>query len=187
MKRSLWLAAALSLLAAPLPAQTLFGLAPDENPVNNRDAYRTRVRHEVTVLLGQWKQAWDRDDGRAAADLYTRDGVFVDPAGHESRSRDSLRVKLAGVFGGAGTLRWSIQDFDFSGDMAFVRGQMLYATEAAGPDAPAPGASYMLIARRQRDDVWLIRSLALLPATEPPSPTPTGGSSPAAAPASPAP
>lgn len=186
MKRSLWLAAALSLLAAPLPAQTLFGLAPDENPANGRDVYRTRVRHEVTVLLGQWKQAWDRDDGRAAADLYTRDGVFVDPSGHEARSRDSLRVKLATVFGGAGSLRWSIQDFDFSGDMAFVRGQMLYATEAA-PDAPAPGASYVLIARRQRDDVWLIRSLALLPSTETPSAPPPSGATPAAAPASPAP
>ena len=183
MKRSLWLVAALSLLAAPLPAQTLFGLAPDENPANNRDVYRTRVRHEVTSLLGQWKQAWDRDDGRAAADLYTRDGVFVDPAGSEARSRDSLRVKLATVFGGAGSLRWSIQDFDFSGDMAFVRGQMLYATEAA----PGAGASYVLIARRQRDDVWLIRSLALLPNTETPAPSPPSGATPTAAPASPAP
>ena len=181
MKRSLWLAAALSLLAAPLPAQTLFGLAPEENPANSRDVYRTRVRHEVTILLGQWKQAWDQDNGRVAADLYTRDGVFVDPVGNETRSRDSLRVKLAAVFGGAGSLRWSIQDFDFSGDMAFVRGQMLYATEAA-PDAPAPGASYVLSARRQRYDVLLIRSLDLIPATETAS-----GAAPAAAPASPAP
>lgn len=187
MKRSraLWLAAALSCLAAPLPAQTLFGLAPDENPANGRDAYRARVRHEVTTLLGQWRQAWDRDDGRTAADLYTRDGVFVDPAGNETRSRDSLRVKLAAVFGGAGSLRWSIQDFDFSGDMAFVRGQMLYA--ATGAADGAPGASFMLVARRQRDDVWLIRSLALLPAVETASAPPASGAASAAPPAPPGP
>jgi uncharacterized protein (TIGR02246 family) len=176
-----WLAAALLLVAAPLRAQTLFGLIQEENPANNRDLYRLRVRQEVTALLGGWKRAWDADNARAAADLYTRDGLFVTPVGDETRTRDSLRVKLAEVFTGAGALTFSVQDFDFSGEMAYARGQMAYA--APGGDAQIE--AFVLVARRQRDDVWLIRSLTLIPQTAAtPAAAPTAAAAPAAAPPS---
>jgi hypothetical protein len=84
--RAWWLAAALLLVAAPLSAQTLFGRIPDENPENRPDVYRMRVRHEVTMLLGSWKRAWDTNNARAAADLYTRQGLFVGPSGDETRT-----------------------------------------------------------------------------------------------------
>jgi len=177
-----WLAAALLLVAAPLRAQTLFGLIQEENPQNNRDLYRLRVRQEVMALLGSWKRAWDVDNARAAADLYTREGLFVSPSGDETRTRDSLRVKLAEVFTGAGALTFSVQDFDFSGEMAYARGQMAYAA----PGGEAQIEAFVLVARRQRDDVWLIRSLTLIPLAAAPAPAtpPTAAASSAAPPGS---
>ena len=169
LSRASWLAAALLLFAAPLPAQTLHGIIPDENPQNRPDVYLLRVRQEVTMMLGSWKRAWDADNARAAADLFTRDGLFVGLSGDETRTRDSLRAKLAEVFAEAGALRFSVLDFDVSGEMAYVRGQMAYATEGASAAGAAQAESYVLIARRQRDDVWLIRSLTLIPLATPPA------------------
>jgi len=179
--RATWLATALLLAAAPLHAQTLFGLIPDENPQNGRDAYRLRVRQEVIGLLGQWKRAWDADNTRAAAELYTRDGLFVGASGDETQSRDSVRVKLEEVFAAAGALRYSVMDFDFSGEMAYVRGQMAYPAGSAAASGESRIETFILIARRQRDDVWLIRSLTLIPLAAAPAAPPA-----VAAPASPA-
>lgn len=168
--RATWLAAALLLFAAPLPAQTLFGLAPDENPQNGRDAYRLRVRQEVIGLLGKWKHAWDTDNSGEAADLYTRDGLFVGPSGDETQGRDSVKAKLGGVFAAAGALRYSVIDFDFSGEMAYVRGQMAYPAGSGAASGESKIEAFVLIAKRHRDDVWLIRSLTLIPMAAPPSP-----------------
>jgi uncharacterized protein (TIGR02246 family) len=168
--RATGLAAALLLFAAPLSAQTLFGLAPDENPQNGRDAYRLRVRQEVIGLLGKFKHAWDTDDAREGAELYTRDGWFVGTGGDETKSRDSVQVKLGEVFAAAGALRYSVIDFDFSGEMAYARGQMAYPAGSGAASGESKIETFVLIARRQRDDVWLIRSLTLIPLTAPPAP-----------------
>jgi uncharacterized protein (TIGR02246 family) len=148
----------------------------EENPQNKPDVYRMRVRQEVTGLLGNWKRAWDRDDASDAAQLYTRDGVFVTPEGDEVRTRDSLQVHLEGLFRASGTLGFSVQDFETSGELAFIRGQMAYPG-AAGDTQPRVVETFVLIARRGRDDHWFIRTLALMPAL-PPEPA-TGAAPPA--------
>jgi uncharacterized protein (TIGR02246 family) len=165
MKLSRALPLFLLLLAGAAPAlgaQSLQGLIQDENPANNRDAYRLRVRQEVTGLLGSWKRAWDRDNAGEAAGLYTRDGVFVTAAGDEVRGRDSLQTHLQSLLGSSGPLQYSIQDFEFSGEMAFMRGQMAYVGPG-GETQPRVMETFVLIARRGRGDQWLIRSLALMP------------------------
>jgi hypothetical protein len=98
-------------------------------------------------------------------------------------------VKLAEVFGSAGSLSFSVQDFDVSGEMAYMRGQMAYAGEGAAAAGGSHVQSFVLIALRQRDDVWLIRSLTLIPmaaATSAPAAPPAAAApAPPAAPASP--
>jgi uncharacterized protein (TIGR02246 family) len=180
--RFLWLAAAaLALLAAPLRAQGLYGLAPEGDPHNRPDSYRLRVRQEVLGLLGSWKRAWDTDDARAAADLYTRDGVLVGAHGEQVESRDSLRAELGRMMRAAGALRYSVLDFDTSGEMAYVRGEMVFATDGAATLGQPQTGSYVLVALRQREDVWRIRSLTLVP-LPPPPPAPAMAPAPAAAP-----
>ena len=179
LSRASLLAAALLLFAAPLQAQP-YGLIPEENPQNRPDLYTMRVRQEVTRLLGTWKRAWDADNARAAADLYTRDGTFVGLSGEETRTRDSLRVELEEVFGGAGSLRFSIQDFDLSGEMVYVRGEMAYPDESASAAGAAQVHAFILIARRQRNDVWLIRALTLVPFPAAPAAAPPAPAAPAA-------
>ena len=145
------------------------------------------MRQEVIGLLGKFKRAWDTDDAGEAAELYTRDGWFVGPGGDETKSRDSVQVKLGEVFAAAGALRYSVIDFDFSGEMAYARGQMAYPAGSAAASGESKIETFVLIARRQRDDVWLIRSLTLIPLTAPPTPsTPPAGAPAAAAPAPPA-
>ena len=181
ISRSLWLAAAAALmLSAPLRAQGLYGLAPEGDPANRRDMYRLRVRQEVLGLLGRWKRAWDTDDARAAVELYTRDGVLVGPHGEMVATRDSLRTELERVMGGAGALRYSVLDFDTSGEMAYARGEMVFATDSAAAGSQPQTGSFVLVAKRQREDVWLIRSLTLVPL--PPSVPASAAAPPAAAP-----
>lgn len=175
LSRVLWLAAVPALFAVPLRAQGLYGLAPDGDPHNRPDSYRLRVRQEVLVLLGSWKRAWDADDAGAGAALYTRDGVFVGPRGEQVESRDSLRAALGRMMGAAGALRFSVLDFDTSGEMAYVRGEMVFATDSTAPAGAAQTGSYVLVARRQREDQWRIRSLTLVPL---PAPAPAAAAAP---------
>ena len=174
LSRSLCLAAAaVGLLAVPLRAQGLYGLAPEGDPGNRRDMYRLRVRQEVLGLLGSWKRAWDTDNAGAAADLYTRDGILVGPHGEQVQTRDSLRAELGRMMHGAGALRYSVLDFDTSGEMAYVRGEMVFATDAPDSTGQPQTGSFVLVARRQREDVWLIRSLTMVPlASAPPAAAP---------------
>ncbi|HKP75010.1 MAG TPA: nuclear transport factor 2 family protein [Longimicrobiaceae bacterium] len=182
LSRSFWLAAAaLALLSAPLRAQGLYGLAPEGDPHNRPDSYRLRVRQEVLGLLGSWKRAWDTDNAGDAADLYTRDGVLVGPHGEQVQTRDSLRAELGQLMRGAGALRYSVLDFDTSGEMAYVRGEMVFATDASAPAAQPQTGSFVLVAKRQREDVWRIRSLTLIPLA---SSAPSAAPAPAAAPPS---
>lgn len=164
------LAAAAVLHAAPARAQTLYGLAPEGNAGNERDAYRIRVRQEVIGLLAEWKGAWDHNNSKAAIDLYTRDGSFMSDAGEEVFGKPAVQARLAALFALGGPLQFGVMDFDFSGDMAYVRGQMTW-TPAAGGDPHTE--VFILIARRQRDDEWLIRSLTFTPMAPAPTPPPT--------------
>jgi uncharacterized protein (TIGR02246 family) len=189
MKLRRTLSLALLLLASTAArgaAQTMQGLIHEEDPQNNRELYGLRVRQEVTGLLGQWKRAWDRNaDGEAAA-LYAREGVFVSARGDEVSGRDELRRSFATIFGTAGTLRFGLIDFDFSGELAFVRGQMAWSdTPAGGAEVPQV-RNFVLIAKRQRGDIWLIRSLMLAPAVLEPVPAAATSTPPPAAPPAPA-
>ncbi|HET7462226.1 MAG TPA: nuclear transport factor 2 family protein [Longimicrobium sp.] len=162
---------ALAALAAVLcssaaSAQSgLFGLIPNENPANAPSAYVLRVKQELTTLIGTYKRAWDRDNAEAAAALYTRDGRVV-IEGQEAQSREAIQQRLAQVLPAAGQLHFSVMDFDTSGEMAFVSGQMSYGNG----DQPGQSMDYVLVARRGRGDQWLIRSLLLTPAITPPAP-----------------
>src|SRR3954469_1908460 len=143
--RPLALAAlAVSLSATAARAQTgLFGLIPNENPANAPSAYVLRVKQEITTLIGGYKRAWDQDNAAAAAAFYPRDGRVV-IEGQEAQSREAVQQRLAQILPGAGQLHYSVMDFDTSGEMAFVSGQMSYA---AG-DQPGQSMDYVLVARR---------------------------------------
>jgi len=180
--RPLALAALAVALAAPAArAQTLFGLIPNENPANSPSAYALRVKQEVTNLIGSYKRAWDRHNPEAAAALYTRDGRLV-ADGQEAQSRAGIQQRLAQLLPAAGQLHFSVMDFDTSGEMAFVSGQMSWA---AG-DEPGQSLDYVLVARRGRGDEWLIRTLVLTATPQGASPATASApaSVPAAAPAS---
>jgi uncharacterized protein (TIGR02246 family) len=152
-------AAAIALCSTTGRAQTLHGLIPNENPANAPSAYLLRVKQEVTMLIGSYKRAWDRHNAQAAAALYTRDGRMV-MEGEESQTRASIEQRLEQLLPALGPLRYSVMDFDTSGEMAYVSGQMTYT---AG-DQPGHSVDYVLVARRGQGDVWLIRSLLLTPA-----------------------
>jgi uncharacterized protein (TIGR02246 family) len=173
-------------LSARVAAQTMQGLIHEEDPQNNREIYGLRVRQEVTGLLGQWKRAWDRNADGDAAELYAREGVFVSARGDEVSGRNELRRYFSTLFAPAGILRFGLIDFDFSGELAFVRGQMAWNdTPAGGAEVPQV-QNFVLIAKRQRGDIWLIRSLMLAPAVLDPIPAPAAATAPPAPPAPPA-
>ncbi|HET7234763.1 MAG TPA: nuclear transport factor 2 family protein [Longimicrobium sp.] len=175
--RPLALAAlAVSLSATAAHAQ-LFGMVPEENPANTPSAYLLRVKQEVTTLIGTYKRAWDRDNAQAAAALYTRDARMV-VEGQEAQSRAGVQQRLEQLLPDAGPLHFSVMDFDTSGEMAFVSGQMSYA---AG-DQAGQSMDYVLVARRGRGDEWLIRSLLLT--ASPAVPAASAAAAPAPAPAS---
>ena len=156
------LAAALLVAATALPAAAQGRNVPGAtgtDPMGDLGSYKTTVRNEVDAMLAQWRQAWDSDDVKGLAGMYTRDAVLLTSVGEPVRSRDAIRDRLADVLPKVGTVQTLRVDFGTSGEIAYVSGQVLYEVRADPGAAPAMRTgTFVVVAERQWDDTWQIQS-----------------------------
>lgn len=150
----------LPLLAAPAAAQSNHVPGSTGNDLRNqRTAYVSRVRETLDGLTSAWRDAWNRDDAAAMAELYAADALLLVSGGREMRGRDLIRDHAAESLPGVADVSLTRVDFGTSGDMAYEVGLISYllADEA---EAPVMG-NYVLLFHRGYDDRWRIRSLVL--------------------------
>ncbi|HLG59952.1 MAG TPA: DUF4440 domain-containing protein [Vicinamibacterales bacterium] len=139
------IAVAASLLLAPAPssAQGTGGLSPED------------VR-QINAVSESFSKAVIGKDWKAAAALYTVDGVLYPPDEAAVRGRTAIEICLA-VLPPLADLKLRSTKVEGRDDLAYVQGTYTMTIAGDGTAPPAQESGYYLeIRRRQPDGRWLI-------------------------------
>ena len=151
------------------------GDQPAPNAVAN--AYRSEVRNRLNSLVIQLAGAWDASDPKQAAAFYTDRAVIVLGPERTIEGRNAIRSAFGSTLRYMRGVVLTIDDYDLSGELAVVRGTMIYELQHDQLPGTQETATYTMVLRRQRSDDWLIQQHMLagalsLPETKKASATP---------------
>jgi ketosteroid isomerase-like protein len=124
-------------------------------------AYRTEVRNRLNQLVIQLAEKWDGSDPGEVASLYTQRGVIVIGPERAIEGRDAIKSAFAATLCHMRGVVLTIDDYDLSGELAVVRGTMVYELLHDHASGTQETASYSMVLRRQRNDDWLIQQHVL--------------------------
>jgi ketosteroid isomerase-like protein len=120
-------------------------------------AYRTEVHNKLNHLVIQLAGAWDGSDPGEATRLYAPNAVIVLGPDRTITGRDAIRDAFASTLRHMRGVVLSIDDYDLSGELAFLRGTMIYELLHDGSPGSQEAVSYTMVLRRQRSDEWLVQ------------------------------
>jgi ketosteroid isomerase-like protein len=157
LKRTIPIALSLIVSAAPLAAQGIVDMVVPHDGANSETArYHARVREQIGAMLQQWARAIERRDSVALAANYTPNARSV--IGREPEGSTPLGVvsqmfstTLAGAH-----VDITVEDFDMSGDMAFVSA-VLIAPLSADDAKPVFVQSLFVLRFDDWKERWQIR------------------------------
>lgn len=135
------------------------GDQPAPNAVAN--AYRSEVRNRLNQLVIRLAGAWDAFDPKEAAALYTDRGVIVLGPERTIEGRDAIRSAFGSTLRHMRGVVLTIDDYELSGELAVVRGTMIYELLHDQLPGTQETAMYTMVLRRQWNDNWLIQVLML--------------------------
>lgn len=135
------------------------GDQPAPNAVAN--AYRSEVRNRLNSLVIQLAGAWDGSDPKQPAAFYTDKAVIVLGPERTIEGREAIRSAFGSTLRHMRGVVLTIDDYDLSGELAFVRGTMIYELLHDQLPGTQETATYTMVLRRQRSDDWLIQQLML--------------------------
>ena len=131
------------------------GDQPAPNAVAN--AYRSEVRNRLNSLVIQLAGAWDASDPKQAAAFYGDNAVIVLGPERTIVGRDAIRSAFGSTLRHMRGVVLTIDDYDLSGELAVVRGTMIYELLHDQLPGSQETAMYTMVLRRQRSDDWLIQ------------------------------
>ena len=133
------------------------GNQPAPNAVAS--AYRIEVRNRLNQLVIHLAEAWDTIDPKEeVSNLYAERGTMVLGASPPIEGRKSIKAAFAATLRHMRGVLLTIDEYDLSGELAFVRGTMVYEILHENGPGTQETAGYTMILRRQRNDQWLIES-----------------------------
>lgn len=132
------------------------GDQPAPNAVAN--AYRAEVRNRINHLVIQLAGAWDRSDPGEAASLYAQRGVIVLGPERTIEGREAIRSAFESTLSRMRGVVLTIDDYDLSDELAFVRGTMMYELLHDRVAGTQETVVFTMVLRRQRNDDWLIQA-----------------------------
>jgi uncharacterized protein (TIGR02246 family) len=147
------------LLAREARAQIGPGDDPGPNTIAN--AYTAEVRNKLSQLVIRLAEAWDATDPAEAARLYTERGVIVLGPERTIEGRKAILSAFDATLRHMRGVVLSMDDYDLSGELAFVRGTMIYELTHEHAANTRETVIYSMILRRQYDNGWLIESQIL--------------------------
>ena len=168
------------VVAVPAAAHAQIGRGGDQpapNAIGN--AYRTDVRNRLNQLVIQLAGAWDAADPKEASSLYAERATIVLGPEMTIEGRNKIKAAFAATLHHMRGVVLTIDDYDMSGELAFVRGTMIYEILHEGLPGTQETVTYTMVLRRQRNDDWLIESHMLAGSPVLP-PKPTGAAASAA-------
>ena len=130
------------------------GDQPAPNAVAN--AYRSEVRNRLNSLVIQLAGAWDASDPRQASAFYGDKAVIILGPERTIVGRDAIRSAFGSTLRHMRGVVITIDDYDMSGELAVVRGTMMYELLHDRLPGSQETATYTMVLRRQRSDDWLI-------------------------------
>ncbi len=151
---------ALPAISSPVAAQ--IGRGGDQPAPNAAaNAYRTEVRNRLNRIVIQLAEKWDASDPADVASLYAERSVIVLGPERTIEGRDAIKSAFGTTLRHMRGVVLTIDDYDLSGELAFVRGTMVY--ELLHDQAPGTQetVTYAMVLRRQRNDDWLIQEQVL--------------------------
>jgi ketosteroid isomerase-like protein len=144
------------------PASAQIGRGGDQPAPNAAaSAYRTEVRNRLNQIVIRLAEKWDAADPGEVASLYAEKSVIVLGPDRTIEGRDAIKAAFGTTLRHMRGVVLTIDDYDLSGELAFVRGTMVY--ELLHDQAPGSQetATYAMVLRRQRNDDWLIQEQVL--------------------------
>ena len=164
--RSLALSFTLGVIALssviPRVSSAQIGRGGDQPPPNAvANAYRSEVRNRLNSLVIQLAGAWDAADPKQPTAFYTDRAVIVLGPERTIEGRDAIRTAFGSTLRHMRGVVLTIDDYDLSGELAVVRGTMIYELLHDQLPGTQETATYTMVLRRQRSDDWLIQQLML--------------------------
>lgn len=120
-------------------------------------AYRAHVRDRMGRLVADLGEKWDDSNPTIPAAFYDTDATIVLGPNETIDGRGDIRKAFADRLGKMFGMSFTMQEFDMSDEMAFVRGTMSYELLTPGSRAIRETAAFAMTVRVKRD-VWLIQS-----------------------------
>lgn len=137
--RTLIAAVALSILAAGVStradAQVLPGVGMTTGTAQSEvEAYRARVQNELTTILNRWGELTEQKDSTALVSLYAPNARAIATGTADAWGARGVVAQMWNLSLPGAHLYVVIDDFDMSGDMAYVSSVVtVSATDASGP------------------------------------------------------
>lgn len=145
--------------AGALHAQTMPGVHVD--PVGDRVRFRGEAMNAATVMLGNWRNAWTRDDFAALAGFYALNALLLFP-GQETPAQGTAEVRAAleARLRSVGRVDLQLVDVSVADDMLYLYQRYAVATDPGGDavsDEPAFAGTATTVLQRDGDR-WKIRA-----------------------------
>jgi ketosteroid isomerase-like protein len=129
------LVASVITTTAPFRSAAQIGRGGDQPAPNAvAAAYRTEVQNKLNQLVIRLASAWDGSDPGEPARIYAPNAVIVLGPERTIKGRDAIREAFASTLRHMRGVVLSIDDYDLSGELAFVHGTMIY--ELLHDDSP---------------------------------------------------
>jgi|SRR5687768_1339117 len=119
--------------------------------------YRNSVRTLLLILLEDLGSRWDNRNELEPTAFYAPNATIVLGPNDVIEGRDAIRSAFAGRLKGMHGVLMTMDEFDTSGELAFVRGTIKYDLIHAGASSTKETATFAMLLRNRRD-VWVIQS-----------------------------
>jgi ketosteroid isomerase-like protein len=119
--------------------------------------YRAHVQRLLAAMIHDLGAAWDNANPQEPAAFYTPNATITLGPGDVIEGRGAVVKAFTERLGRMHGMRMTMDEFDMSDELAFVRGTMSYELTQAGSPSSHESASFSMLFRIRRDR-WLIQS-----------------------------
>jgi uncharacterized protein (TIGR02246 family) len=133
--------------------------APSEEAPASEVDPRAEAEAALSELAAKYLQAVNRGDADGLAVLYTEDAIRLPSDGRRIEGRDAIRLFAAADYADTDwEMQLHVDDSDYSGDLAFVRGTyaLTLTSKADSSVVYQEVGRWMDLMRRGEDGSWLI-------------------------------
>jgi ketosteroid isomerase-like protein len=121
------------------------------------EAYRASLRTTIIELVGRLGDQWDRLNASETAQFYGKDATLILGPDRLIKGRKAIQDEFQRTLVLMHGVQFNVEEFDYSGDLVFVRGTMKYELSHGLEPSRKELATFSMTLRPRYDD-WLITS-----------------------------